>query len=159
MLYKSRFWSAGDFVPDETCQNAVIQLSILNWDRLYTRRSVLACCYIQWILNSIRRYTRSAWQACCYITLDPDKQTTLYQKNRASMLLYNTGTWSAGDCCLGPPGFNCWFSFASVFQWCYSAPRGSPGVGRNTFLSSPHLCFITVFICDLFVSRDDPLIS
>ena len=34
-----------------------------------------------------------------------------------------------------------------------------PGVGRNTFLSSPHLCFITVFICDLFISRDDPLMS
>ena len=29
----------------------------------------------------------------------------------------------------------------------------------NTFLSSPHLCFIIVFICDLFVSRDDPLMS
>ena len=52
---------------------------------------------------------------------------------------------------LGPPGFNCWFSFAPVFQWCCSTPQGSPGVGRNTFLSSPHLCFITVFICDLFV--------
>ena len=60
---------------------------------------------------------------------------------------------------LGPPGFNCWFSFAPVFQWCCSAPRGSPDVGRNTFLSSPHLCFIIVFICDLFVSRDDPLMS
>ena len=33
------------------------------------------------------------------------------------------------------------------------------GVDRNTFLSSPHLCFIIVFICDLFVSRDDPLMS
>ena len=32
-------------------------------------------------------------------------------------------------------------------------------VGRSTFLSSPHLCFIIVFICDLFVSRDDPLMS
>ena len=60
---------------------------------------------------------------------------------------------------LGPPGFNCWFSFAPVFQWCCSTPQGSPGVGRNTFLSSPHLCFIIVFICDLFVSRDDPLMS
>ena len=40
-----------------------------------------------------------------------------------------------------------------VFQWCSSTPQGSPGVGRNTlFLSSPHLCFIIVFICDLFVS-------
>ena len=55
--------------------------------------------------------------------------------------------------------FNCSFSFAPVFQWCCSTPQGSPGVGRNTFLSSPHLCFITVFICDLFVSCDDPLMS
>ena len=38
-------------------------------------------------------------------------------------------------------------------------PQGSPGVGRDMFLSSPHLCFIIVFICDLFVSRDDPLMS
>ena len=60
---------------------------------------------------------------------------------------------------LGPPGFNCWFSSAPVFQWCCSTPQGSPGVGRNTFLSSPHLCFIIVFICDLFVSWDDPLMS
>ena len=49
--------------------------------------------------------------------------------------------------------------------FCSSVPvvlfgnPGSPGVGRNTFLSSPHLCFITAFICDLFVSRDDPLMS
>ena len=50
---------------------------------------------------------------------------------------------------LGPPGFNCWFSSAPVFQWCSSTPQGSPGVGRNTFMSSPHLCFIIVFICDL----------
>ena len=56
--------------------------------------------------------------------------------------------------------FNCWFSFAPVFQWCCSTPQGSPGVGRNTLLlSSPHLCFIIVFICDLFVSRYDPLMS
>ena len=60
---------------------------------------------------------------------------------------------------LGPPGFNCWFSSAPVFQWCCLTPQGSPGVGRNTFLSSPHLCFIIVFICDLFVSRDDSLMS
>ena len=60
---------------------------------------------------------------------------------------------------LGPPGFNCWFSSAPVFQLCCSTPQGSPGVGRNTFLSSPHLCFIIVFICDLFVSRDDQLMS
>ena len=60
---------------------------------------------------------------------------------------------------LDPPGFNCWFSSAPVFQWCCSTPQGSPGVGRNTFLSSPHLCFIILFICDLFVSRDDPLMS
>ena len=61
---------------------------------------------------------------------------------------------------LGPPGFNCWFSFAPVFQWCCSTSQGSPGVGHNTlFLSSPHLCFIIVFNGDLFVSRDDPLMG
>ena len=38
---------------------------------------------------------------------------------------------------LGPPGFNCWFSFAPVFQWSCSTPQGSPGV-------NPHLCFIIV---------------
>ena len=32
-------------------------------------------------------------------------------------------------------------------------------VGRNTFLSSPYVCFIIVYICDLFVSRDDPLMN
>ena len=36
----------------------------------------------------------------------------------------------------------------------------SPGVDRNTlFLSSPHLCFIIVFIRDFFVFLDDPLMS
>ena len=60
----------------------------------------------------------------------------------------------------GPPEFNCRFSFALVLQWCCSTSKGSPGVGRNTlFLSSPHLCFIVVFIRDLIVSRDDPLMS
>ena len=61
---------------------------------------------------------------------------------------------------LGPPGFNCRVPFSPVFQLCCSTPQGSPGVGRNMmFLSSPHLCFIIVFICDLFVSRDGPLMS
>ena len=49
------------------------------------------------------------------------------------------------------------FFCSSVPMGC-STPQGSTGVG-NTFLSSPHLCFITVFICDLFVSRDNPLVS
>ena len=47
-------------------------------------------------------------------------------------------------------GLSVFFSFAPVFQWCCSTPQRSPGVGRNTFLSSPHLCFIIVFICDFF---------
>ena len=50
------------------------------------------------------------------------------------------------------------FFYSSVSVGC-STPQGSPGVGRNTFLSSPHLCFIIVFICDSFVSHDDPLMS
>ena len=51
-------------------------------------------------------------------------------------------------------GFQEFKSFSRVRQ-----RQGSPGVGRNTFLSIPHFCFIIVFICDLFVSRDDPLMS
>ena len=56
----------------------------------------------------------------------------------------------------------------SYFPFCFEGRmwdlipliQESPGVGRNTlFLSSPHLCFVIVFICDLFVSRDDPLMS
>ena len=36
---------------------------------------------------------------------------------------------------------------------------GSPAVGHNTlYLSSPHLCFIILFIRDFFVSPDDPLV-
>ena len=65
----------------------------------------------------------------------------------------------SGSSRLSSHWFNCWFSSAPVFQWCCSTPQGSPGVGCNTFLSSPHLCFIIVFICDLFISRDDPLMS
>ena len=70
-------------------------------------------------------------------------------------------TCDLGFCLLlGLPGFSCWFSFAPVFQWWCLTPQGSPGVDRNTlFLSSRHLCFIIVFICDIFVSRDDPLMS
>ena len=63
---------------------------------------------------------------------------------------------------LGTPGFSCWFSFAPgpVFPWCCSAPRGSLCVGHGTlFLSSPHLCFVVVFVCDLFVSRGGPLVG
>ena len=30
---------------------------------------------------------------------------------------------------------------------------------NTLFLSSPHLCFIIVFICVSFLSRDDPLMS
>ena len=57
---------------------------------------------------------------------------------------------------LGPLVFNCWFSFCSSVLVGCSTSQGSPGVGRNTSLSSPHLGFIILFICDLFVSRDDP---
>ena len=37
----------------------------------------------------------------------------------------------------------------------------TPGISRyrNMFLSGPHLCSIVEFICDLFVSRDEPLMS
>ena len=62
-------------------------------------------------------------------------------------------------CCLAHRGSSVGSFFFFLLQ-CSSGVVGSLGVGRNTlFLSSPHLCFITVFKCDLFVFRDDPLMS
>ena len=60
-----------------------------------------------------------------------------------------------------------WHLFAIALQrsWNACRPRKlaifsiSRRLSWNTFLSSPHLCFIIVCICDLFVSRDDPLMS
>ena len=46
-------------------------------------------------------------------------------------------------CCLAHRGSTVGFL---LLQWCCSTPQGSLGVGRNTFLSSPHLCFIIGFI-------------
>ena len=43
-------------------------------------------------------YTRRTGQHVdIYITQDSGQQTTLYEKNRVSMLLYNTGSRSTGD--------------------------------------------------------------
>ena len=53
-----------------------------------------------------------------------------------------------------------WIIKALIRLFCSSVPVvlfDTPGISRC--LSSPHLCFIIVFICDLFVSRDDPLMS
>ena len=46
-----------------------------------------------------------------------------------------------------------------VVFFCCSCltPQGSPGV--SLLLLSPHLCFIMGFICDLFVARNDSLMS
>ena len=58
-----------------------------------------------------------------------------------------------------PTGIQLLVFFCSSVPVVLSIPQGFQGVGRNTFLSSPHLCFIIVFNGDLFVSRDDPLMS
>ena len=90
------------------------------------------------------------------------RSTLIRSKDLECILVFRSQSWLGPELfclLLGPPGFNCWFSFAPVFQWCCLTPQGSPSVGRNTFLASPHLCFIVVFICDLFVSRDDPLMG
>ena len=50
------------------------------------------------------------------------------------------------------------FFCSSVSVGCLT-PQGSSGVGRSTFLSGPRLCFVIVFFCELFVFRDDPLMS
>ena len=61
---------------------------------------------------------------------------------------------------LGPPGFR---TVGFLLLQCSSGvvryPKGSPGVGHNTFLSSPYLCFINVFIGDLYVFCVDPLMG
>ena len=67
---------AGDLIPEEPGKNVAIK---------------------HWILISRWLDTRITEAAWCYIILDPDQQATLYQKNRTSMLLYKTGSWSEGD--------------------------------------------------------------
>ena len=56
-------------------------------------------------------------------------------------IIDDVATWVSYVFCLlvGPPGFNCRFSFAPVFQWCCSTPQGSPGIGRNTLFLSIYL--------------------
>ena len=43
---------------------------------------------------------------------------------------------------LGHSGFNCFFSFASVFQWYLFTPWGSPGVTIRCF------CQVLILISD-----------
>ena len=118
----------------------------------------IACLHLCYIQNTPQVVL---WQKVSFDTIfrvqEVGRQTRWWPRHKAIYF-----SWFGPELfclLLGPPGFNCWFSFAPVFQWCCSAPRGSPGVGRNTFLSSPHLCFIIVFIDDLFVSCGDPLMS
>ena len=72
MLWNTGSWSAGNFIPEEHGQHVVTKYWILISRWLYTWR------------------TEPAW-------LDPDQQANLYRKNRTRMLLFNTGSWSAGD--------------------------------------------------------------
>ena len=83
------------------------------------------------------------------------RQTQWWPRHKATYL-----SWLGPELCcplLGPPGFNCWFSFAPEFQWCCSTPQGSPGVGRNTFLSSSlfHHSIYLWFICFPWWSIDE----
>ena len=142
-----------------------ILIYISLWiDCLFEIRKI-AVCFLWLSLPGDCRVTEEALTQSRLITLLPSliarrwvgRQTQWWPRHKAIYL-----SWFGPELfclLLGPPGFNCWFSSAPVFQWCCSTPQGSPVVGRNTFLSSPHLCFIIVFICDLFVSRDDPLMS
>ena len=71
---------------------------------------------------------------------------------------YTWGWWwgVAGTTILKVDGFLLLKCSTGVFR----TPQGSPCVGCNTlFLSSPHLCFILVFILDLIVFHYDPLMS
>ena len=48
---------------------------------------------------------------------------------------------------LGPPGFNCWFSFAPVFQWCCSTPQGSP-----VSVTTRCFCRVLIFVSSQYLS-------
>ena len=124
------------------------QTSFSNWKLL----SLSAQSQLAILTGHIKRAVNKL-----YFTVKDGRQTQWWPRHKAIYF-----SWFGPELfclLLGPPGFYYWFSSAPVFQWCCSTPQGSLGVGRNTFLSSPHLCFIIVFICDLFVSRDDPLMS
>ena len=88
MLYNTRSWSAGDIIPEESDQQDVIE---------------------NWISISRSIYSRENVWTRCDITLDPDQQETftqdklaqhdfiwsvgdIYQNNRDSMMIYETGS-------------------------------------------------------------------
>ena len=58
-----------------------------------------------------------------------------------------------------PTGVQLLVSFCSSVSVVLFDTPGISMCRSQQVLSSPHLCFIIVFICDLFVSRDNPLMS
>ena len=55
--------------------------------------------------------------------------------------------------------FNCWFSFAPVLSGVVRHPRDLQVSVATRSCRVLIFAFVIVFICDLFVSRDDPLMS
>ena len=68
--------------------------------------------------------------------------------------------WLGPDVCLflGPPGFNWWFSFAPVFQWCCGRPRDRHVSQHVLVVEDPSLLHHGLFLI-LIVDYDDSLMS
>ena len=58
-----------------------------------------------------------------------------------------------------PPGSTVGFLLLRRSSGVVRYPRDLQVSVATGFMSSPHVCFIIVFICDLFVSCDYPLMS
>ena len=58
----------------------------------------------------------------------------------------------------GSPGFDWWFSLASVFMYVVWKLRDIQA-SQHVFLLSPYMCFIIGFICALCVARNDSWMS
>ena len=145
MLFSDQQWSLAG-ISVELYIYIYIYIYIGRADISDQFKRIIICCKRSGYNINITR--QSAWLAQSWlITLLPSliarrwvgRQTQWWPRHKA---IYFSWLGPELFCLLlGPPGFNCWFSFAPVFQWCCLTPQGSQGVGRNTlFLSSPHPC-------------------
>ena len=88
-------WSAGAFIPLEPDHHDVMQHWIQINRSLYTSWTESAWCYITMYPDQQERLTQKNQINKTLSKLDPH-QEVLYQRNLVRMILYNTGLWSAG---------------------------------------------------------------
>ena len=114
-------------------------------------------------IHLMLKYTKRGYDAV-YLTCAQDWKTFVVGEQTENQKQYVLIDDMFGSAYVGQTEVGEWIALLEIIERLIKEKngklcQGSPGVGRNTFLSSPLLCFIIVFICDLFVSRDDPLMS